>query len=107
MKLTISFINLNHTSELDEKIRKKIKKLEKISNKIQSIELFCHVKDKGIHTVEMNLVDGYHHGSDCVKSSAPNLIEAVGDSVKKWKRGWLRERKKCRKKSTTIREKLS
>jgi len=83
MKITVSFLHLEHTPALDEKIKEKSEKLRKYFHDQGQMKWSCYVKN-GEHCAEV-----FYHAPTCeyhAKASSDNLyhsIDMVIDKVEK------------------------
>lgn len=80
MKITTSFLHLEHTPALDEKIQESSLKLEKYFKSNGTVKWSCYVKN-GQHFAEI-----YFHAPHCeyhAKASSDNLYHSIDMAVEK------------------------
>jgi putative sigma-54 modulation protein len=83
MKITVSFLHLEHTEALDQRIKEKSEKLNKYFKDKGVMKWSCYVKN-GEHFAEVN-----YHAPNCeyhAKASSDNLyhsIDMVIDKIEK------------------------
>lgn len=94
MKVSASFLHLEHTPALDEKISEVSQKLEKILENKGTIKWFCTVKN-GIHFAEINLKSqncDYHS-----KAHSENLYHSIDLAILKIEKQILKKKDKYNK----------
>jgi putative sigma-54 modulation protein len=80
MKITTSFLHLEHTPALDEKIKKESERLAKFFSDKGTLKWSCYVKN-GVHTAELNyLAPGCEFHA---KASSENLYQSIDMAVEK------------------------
>lgn len=83
MNITISFKNLEHTESLDERIKEKTSKLEKLFNGRVDIKWTCWVKEGGHHAeVKINGPHFNYHAS-AVSDSLYKTIDLALNKTQK------------------------
>lgn len=80
MKVTISFLHLEHTEALDERIREKSEKLRKYLDGNINVKWSCYVKDNH-HYAEVAL-SGPHFNYHA-KGSTDSLYKSIDDALAK------------------------
>ncbi len=89
MKVTITFLHLDHTDALDKKIRKKTQKLERLFEKGSSIKWTCYIKG-GQHYAELAVSGSslHHHAiahTDNLYKTLDIVVDKLYKQVKKHK----------------------
>lgn len=94
MKITTSFLHLEHTPALDEKIKEASSKLAKFFQDKGTIKWSCYVKN-GEHFAEI-----YYHAPHCeyhAKAWSPNLYHSVDMAVEKIEKQAYKKKEKFNK----------
>lgn len=94
MKITTSFLHLEHTSALDEKIQESSMKMEKFFKDKGTIKWSCYVKN-GMHFAEI-----YYHAPQCeyhAKASSDNLYHSIDMAVEKIEKQAFKKKDKFNK----------
>ena len=92
MKVTISFIHLEHTPSLDERIQNKSKKLEKFLGGKGHVKWHCYVKENQ-HYAEVDLIGPHYeyHATASTDSLYKTIDQVVGKlekQISKRKEKW-------------------
>jgi putative sigma-54 modulation protein len=93
MKITISFLHLDHTPALDERIQEKSMKLNKYLNGRTHLKWSCFVKD-GEHTAEVILVGP--HFEYRASASTDNLYKTIDVVMEKIEKQLSKRKDKMR-----------
>ena len=94
MKITTSFLHLEHTAALDEKIQESSAKLEKFFKDKGTIKWSCSGKN-GMHFAEI-----YYHAPQCeyhAKASSDNLYHSIDLAVDKIEKQVFKKKDKFNK----------
>ncbi len=94
MKITTSFLHLEHTPALDEKIKETSEKLAKFFNDKGTIKWSCYVKN-GEHFAEI-----YYHAPHCeyhAKAWSDNLYHSIDMAVDKIEKQAFKKKDKYNK----------
>lgn len=94
MKITTSFLHLEHTPALDEKIKKESERLEKFFKSQGAMKWSCYVKN-GVHYAEI-----YYHAPNCeyhAKASSDNLYHSIDMAVEKIEKQVMKRKEKYNK----------
>lgn len=94
MKITTSFLHLEHTPALDEKIKKESDKLAKFFHDKGVLKWSCYVKN-GVHTAEL-----YYRAPNCeyhAKASCENLYHSIDMAVEKIEKQVMKKKDKYNK----------
>jgi putative sigma-54 modulation protein len=94
MKITASFLHMEHTPALDEKIQEVSAKLEKFFHDTGTMKWSCYVKN-GQHFAEV-----YFHGPQCeyhAKASSDNLYHSIDMAVEKIEKQLFKKKDKYNK----------
>lgn len=94
MKITTSFLHLEHTPALDEKIKEASAKLEKFFNAKGSLKWSCYVKN-GQHFAEI-----YFHAPSCeyhAKASSENMYFSIDMAIEKIEKQMFKKKEKFNK----------
>jgi putative sigma-54 modulation protein len=89
MKITITFLHLEHTEALDQRIREKTEKLEKLFEEGSSIKWTCYIKE-GQHYAELSVAGSslHHHAiahTDNLYKTLDLVVDKLYKQVKKKK----------------------
>jgi putative sigma-54 modulation protein len=94
MKITTSFLHLEHTAALDEKIQEASLKLEKFFKTTGSVKWSCYVKN-GQHFAEI-----YYHASHSeyhAKAFSDNLYHSIDMALEKIEKQAMKKKDKFNK----------
>lgn len=94
MKITTSFLHLEHTAALDEKIQEASLKLEKYFKSTGVIKWSCYVKN-GQHFAEI-----YYHAPHCeyhAKAFSDNLYHSIDMALEKIEKQAMKKKDKYNK----------
>lgn len=94
MKITISFLHLEHTPALDQKIKETTEKMTKFFQDTGTIKWSCYVKN-GEHYAEI-----YYHAPGCEyhsKACSPNLYHSIDMAVEKIEKQAFRKKDRMNK----------
>ncbi len=94
MKITTSFLHLEHTPALDEKISKESERLEKFFKSQGMMKWSCYVKN-GIHYAEI-----YYHAPSCeyhAKASSESMYYSIDMAVEKIEKQVMKKKDKYNK----------
>lgn len=94
MKITTSFLHLEHTAALDEKVQEASMKLEKFFKDKGTIKWSCYVKN-GQHFAEI-----YYHAPHCeyhAKAVSENMYHTIDMAVEKIEKQAFKKKDKFNK----------
>jgi putative sigma-54 modulation protein len=94
MKITTSFLHLEHTPALDEKINESSEKLTKFFKNKGTLKWSCYVQN-GEHFAEI-----YYHAPHCeyhAKAWSPNLYQSIDMAVDKIEKQAFKKKDKYNK----------
>ena len=94
MKISSSFLHLEHTPALDEKIQEASGKLSKYFEDQGSVKWFCYVKNNE-HVVEVNVLS--HHTDYHAHASSANMYDSINQAIAKIKKQALKQKGKYNK----------
>jgi putative sigma-54 modulation protein len=94
MKISCSFLHLEHTPALDQKIQDASEKIAKLFEDQGSLRWFCYVQNNE-HVAELNVVS--HHSEFHSKATSENLYESINQALAKIKKQALKQKGKYNK----------
>lgn len=103
MSVTISFIHMDHTPALDERIHEKSEKLFKLVNGTPKVKWTCYVKDLK-HYAELNVFGAqvdYH-----ATASSDSLYKTIDLAIEKIERQLVKQKEKRKNKLHRKKEEL-
>lgn len=89
MKISSSFLHLEHTPALDEKIQEASLKIAKLLEDDGSVKWFCYVKNN-VHVAELNVVS--HHSAFHAKACSENLYDSINQALTKIKKQAMKQK---------------
>lgn len=91
MKISSSFLHLDHTPALDQKIQDASEKIAKYFEDKGSVKWFCYVQNNE-HVAEINILS--HHTDFHAKASSNNLYDSINLALEKIKKQAMKQKGK-------------